>query len=96
MSADYAGLGHRVTALEKDMGDVRKDVTSLKRDRDDFRDVLYGDPDRQTIGLVQRDHDVADLLRQWSALMRIGKWVAASFGTATVALVVNVLGGGLS
>lgn len=89
MSADYAGLGHRVNALEKDMGEVKRDVH-------DFRDVLYGDPERQTIGLVQQGHDVADLLRQWTALMRIGKWVAGSFGAATITLAANIIiGGGL-
>lgn len=72
----------RVTALELDMGDVK--------------DVLYGDTERQTTGLVAQSHDVSDLLRQWTALTKMAKWAAGAFGAAAVGLAANLLGTGIS
>lgn len=69
----------RVTALERDMGDVH--------------DVLYGDKERLTPGLVRQSKDVDHLLRQWSALMKVGKGIAGALGAVAVALTVNIVGG---
>lgn len=73
----------RVTDLEdamETMADQMKDT----------RDVVFGDGERMTPGLVHQKSDIDVMLRQWSSLLKVGKWVAGTLATASVMLLVNV------
>lgn len=77
----------RVTALEDDMGDVTRDVHEVK-------DVLFGDRQRQTPGLVAQSVEVGAMLRQWAVLAKTARWLVAALSVASLSLVANLIAGG--
>lgn len=74
---------------------LERRVTLVERDVDDLKDVVYGDPVRGTLGLVAQQTEIARVIRTVDAAARIGKWVAGALATATGALIVNLMTGGL-
>lgn len=67
-------------------------VTVLESEMSDVKDVLYGDPQRNTAGLVAQSQAVDAMLRQWYTLAKAAKWLIAAFGTSALALLANLLG----
>lgn len=88
------GLEDKVDKILQQVTATNGRVTELEGQMGDVRDVLYGDRERATPGLVAQSHEVGDMLRQWGTLAKMAKWAVASLGTATVALVANLIAGG--